>query len=71
VNCSEKELRLEVADNGRGFELSKAEGVGNGLRNLRRRMEAIGGRMELTSTPGQGTAARFVCPLNHPGLAES
>jgi signal transduction histidine kinase len=67
VNCSAVELRLEVEDNGRGFDVAQAEGTGNGLRNLRRRMEAVGGRTELRSAPGQGTTARFVCPLDSPG----
>jgi signal transduction histidine kinase len=69
VNCSAVELRLEVEDNGRGFDVAQAEGTGNGLRNLRRRMEAVGGRTELRSAPGQGTTARFVCPLNSPAPA--
>jgi signal transduction histidine kinase len=45
---------LTVADNGRGFELpGVARGVG--LDSMRERMEALGGRLTVESTPGAGT----------------
>jgi signal transduction histidine kinase/ligand-binding sensor domain-containing protein len=62
------ELAMTIADNGRG--LSKEEntrpspGSGRGLANMRRRMESIGGRLELWSQPGEGTSvtARITLP---------
>jgi signal transduction histidine kinase len=41
-----------------------AEGC-EGLRNLRQRLAEIGGRMQLISTPGQGTRVRFLAPLGN------
>jgi signal transduction histidine kinase len=49
---------LEVDDDGRGFDPAAATGTGQGLRNLRERAEALGGRAEISSVPGQGTSVR-------------
>jgi two-component system, NarL family, sensor kinase len=55
-----KWLRLEIADDGAGFD---PEGVaqhpqhGIGLRNMLERMEAIGGQLQINSSPG-GTTVR-------------
>ncbi len=64
---------LAVEDNGRGFAPGPAGAAarpeadrmapGNGLANLRRRLEEIGGRCEIRSTPGEGTKVRFVVAL--------
>jgi len=69
--CSEIELhvtvagrRLEVrlADDGRGFAPDDSQD-GDGLANLRRRAEQIGGRLTVVSAPGTGTEVRFSGPL--------
>lgn len=49
-------LRLEILDNGAGFDTTDALGVTHfGLRGMRDRVEMVGGRFELSSTPGEGT----------------
>jgi signal transduction histidine kinase len=53
---------LEVDDDGRGFDPSQATGSGHGLRNLRERARALGGRAEIDSTPGEGTTIRVTIP---------
>jgi two-component system, NarL family, sensor histidine kinase DevS len=53
---------LEVDDDGRGFDQARATGAGQGLRNLRERAEALGGRAEIDSTPGEGTRVRVAIP---------
>jgi signal transduction histidine kinase len=55
-------LVIVIADNGCGFEPSLVGGEGNGLPNMRRRLEDIGGRLEITSQPGQGATVRLVVP---------
>lgn len=57
-------LSVTIRDNGKGFEITGYEGNprGNGLRNMRRRMESIGGRLDLTA--GQGVAVTMEVPLN-------
>jgi len=51
-----------IADNGCGFDVDGVGGEGNGLPNMRRRLEDIGGRLEITSQPGKGTTVRLVVP---------
>jgi signal transduction histidine kinase len=55
-------LEIVVTDNGKGFDVAAATAAGrrNGLENMRRRTDAVGGQLTLTSTPGQGTRMEFV-----------
>lgn len=50
-------LLMRISDNGKGFEPGELAtgGGGNGLNNMQHRAAAIGGKVELSSTPGQGT----------------
>lgn len=57
------ELLLRLTDNGLGFS-KESEGVGkDGLRNMRSRLDAIGGICEVASQPEGGTAVKFRVPL--------
>ena len=50
---------LEIADNGRGFDpATAADSRGMGLTNMRERMEKLGGRLEIDSSPEKGTTIR-------------
>lgn len=51
----EESLVLTIEDNGRGFETPPNHPTADGLRNMRQRMEEIGGRFDLASTPKVGT----------------
>lgn len=58
-------LRLSVADDGRGFDLQAVQldpRRGIGLRNMRERLEAIGGTLHLHSSPGAGTIVEAIVP---------
>ena len=50
-------LLMKITDNGKGFDMEsmQVEGTGNGLKNMRRRAEEIGGHLEIHSRPGEGT----------------
>lgn len=50
----DKKLRIEISDNGKGFDLT-ATGNGYGLRNIRNRAKTVGYAAEIISTPGAGT----------------
>ena len=65
---SNAELRVRVADNGRGFRTSVRTG-GFGLDSMRQRAELIGGHVTVTSAPRDGTKVEVVVPL--PGREES
>ncbi len=47
---------LEISDDGRGFDARKANtALGHGLSNMQARARKVGGDVEITSAPGQGT----------------
>jgi signal transduction histidine kinase len=56
-------LEIEVADDGQGFDVQKAYGGGLGLISMSERLEAVGGRLDLVSAPGEGTRVRATVPL--------
>lgn len=58
-------LTLVLEDNGRGFdaETQRQGRRGQGLQNLRRRIEGLGGMFDCKSAPGQGTRLTFVIKL--------
>jgi ligand-binding sensor domain-containing protein/signal transduction histidine kinase len=57
-------LRLSVRDNGEGFDPGCNSTGRNGLANIRKRMESVGGHLRLTSAPGKGTRVDFELPIN-------
>jgi signal transduction histidine kinase len=49
-------IHIEIIDDGAGFQVHEAmRGPRHGLRNLRERLQEIGGSAEISSTPGKGT----------------
>jgi signal transduction histidine kinase len=54
-------LRFEVHDNGQGFD-AKEVAWGVGLTNLRDRLAAVGGTLEVESAPGHGTTVIGTLP---------
>lgn len=57
-------LSLSVADDGRGFDPGAIEGGERlGLRQMRERIAALGGRLTLLARPGHGTTVRAWIPL--------
>jgi CheY-like chemotaxis protein/anti-sigma regulatory factor (Ser/Thr protein kinase) len=63
-------LRLQVHDDGRGFDLAAADTAPSdrlsskfGLFSIRERMKALGGSFEIESAPNHGTTATLTLPL--------
>jgi signal transduction histidine kinase/ligand-binding sensor domain-containing protein len=55
-------FHLAMRDNGKGFDpaiVSTRPGRGNGLKNMRQRLEKIGGRFEIQSASGTGVEINF------------
>jgi ligand-binding sensor domain-containing protein/signal transduction histidine kinase len=66
-------FELKVSDNGRGFAAGAPPGAegsrrggrgGNGLKNMRQRLAAVGGRCLIASQPGAGTTVTIQIQLN-------
>lgn len=49
------QVRIKIKDEGQGFDLTTEKEASFGLKIMRERMESIGGRLEIGSTPGKGT----------------
>ena len=56
---------LEIEDDGRGLSPADEHKGRNGLRNMRRRMEDLGGSFAIGPGPMQGTVVRLSAPLSH------
>ncbi len=68
-------LRIQVADAGPGFDpaILRMEGgsvEGFGLFGVRQRMESLGGRLLIESSPGRGSRFFLLLPRGRPPLAE-
>jgi len=55
-------IAVEVKDNGKGFDSANISASSHGLAGMRHRVEAAGGRLTVTSTPGEGTRIFAVLP---------
>jgi len=57
------ELRIEIVDDGRGFDATTGPGGGHhGLVNMRRRAERLGGTLQVVSRPKAGTRIIVLLP---------
>ena len=57
------QVRLEIADDGQGFDLHSPRGGGLGLSNMRSRVGELGGALQITSSPSEGTIVQVEAPL--------
>jgi hypothetical protein len=58
---------LSIADDGVGFDLAAVDdGSHFGIQLMRERVEAVGGRIEIVSSPGLGTVVYAAMPLQAP-----
>jgi signal transduction histidine kinase len=53
-----------VRDNGKGFDASRVRGSTQGLVGMRYRVQARGGRLQVSSSPGYGTTVSAVLPAS-------
>lgn len=56
VWTTDERVVMEVRDNGKGFDLDKMnKSIGHGLANMQTRVRAVGGEVDISSAPGEGT----------------
>jgi signal transduction histidine kinase/ligand-binding sensor domain-containing protein len=58
AEATDRALEIVVHDDGKGFD-TKRQSRGNGLGNMRRRVQAMGGSVTIESCPGQGTTVKL------------
>ena len=62
LECGPDSMRLEVVDDGCGFDPLTATTLRTGLDSMRQRMAEIGGVLEMNSEPGKLSCVGFVLP---------
>ncbi len=63
ISCNEDLLQISISDNGRGFQPTETRSYNNGLRNMRRRMEAVNGTFSIEPA-GNGTQVTLLIPMD-------
>lgn len=64
LQVDDRYLKLEIADNGKGMDLTQGYEVTHGLKGMRHRVIAIGGKLQIDSEPGKGMFTLALIPLN-------
>lgn len=57
----EKELIIDISDNGKGFDINQIE-LGNGLSNMQKRITEVEGKIYIESEVDKGTNIKMVLP---------
>jgi signal transduction histidine kinase len=63
VTIRDSRVIITVWDNGVGFELAAKADTGNGLGNMKKRMKACEGDLEIETIIGNGTRVTLTAPL--------
>jgi signal transduction histidine kinase len=63
ISENKETIEFEISDNGKGFNINTVE-QGNGLENMQRRINEVGGNITINSQTNKGTTIVIVCPKN-------
>ena len=63
IQCKDN-LEIIIQDNGKGFNPATVKNQSSGLRSMHKRMNKIGGTIEIQSTIGVGTTIRLSVPIH-------
>ncbi len=61
LTTTDDTVTLSVVDNGQGFDTTRQGRLGVGLLSMQERMKALGGDLQVESTPGKGTCIIASC----------
>ncbi|MHC1777703.1 MAG: ATP-binding protein [Lentimicrobium sp.] len=63
VRINHQIMEITITDNGKGFDITKVTSGGNGLYNMKKRAEDLGGSFRIQSSVGRGTVVIFTVNL--------
>ena len=63
VRFSPDVLQIYIEDEGKGFDLNKISTTSSGIRGMRERALSVGGSLDLSSLPGEGTRLEVNLPV--------
>jgi signal transduction histidine kinase/ligand-binding sensor domain-containing protein len=63
MSAANGNLLIRIADNGRGLEVEAGAAAHHGLPGMHERLERLGGRCDIASSPGNGTTVTFTIPV--------
>jgi NarL family two-component system sensor histidine kinase YdfH len=66
IRDTERELIVELRDDGCGFDPKKIPPGHYGLLGIRERVRLANGKLEISSAPGEGTMLKLHLPLGNP-----
>ena len=65
LTFDQKSIYLNISDNGKGFSIDNIENRGNGILNIKQRVELLNGSCEFHSELHKGTEIRIKIPLEN------
>jgi signal transduction histidine kinase len=63
IEKEQNKFRLTIQDDGKGFSVDERTGTGNGLINMKKRMNEIKGNIHMLSSEGNGTKINIIVPF--------
>ncbi len=66
IQVAREHFMLSLTDNGCGFDVQTAAPGADGLANMRRRMQDLGGDCDIDSSAGRGARVQFSLPIEKP-----
>ncbi|MEX0606812.1 MAG: ATP-binding protein, partial [Halofilum sp. (in: g-proteobacteria)] len=69
------QIEVEVRDNGVGFDVARSSSAGEriasfGLRSIDERLRVLGGELQVSSAPGQGSRIALAAPAVMTGVQQ-